>query len=205
MKRINNKGFSKIELMTVLGVVAILIAIGAKMAVDTGKNYKSFKTLAVTFMNSVAIYKDKYTKNDNLYYLNELIEKGYSNELKNPNNTKEHCDKYESFVDATAPNDKKVYLVCGNYIVEGSQLSGYKVYEVTEWKEEKDSKDNETILLYNYREDEKVVFSEYYQEKTFIQKYFEKTKDLISTPFELKEKLVTKNAYRQKTLLKEIK
>lgn len=205
MKRINNKGFSKIEFMTVLGVVAVLIAIGAKMAVDTGKNYKSFKTLAVSFMNSVAIYKDKYTKDNNVYYLNELIEKGYSDELKNPNKASEYCDKYESFVDITTPNDKKVYLVCGNYIVEGTQLTGYKIYEVTDWKEEKDVKDNETIHLYNYKEDGKNVLSEYYQERTFIQKYFEKTKDLISSPFELKENLVTKNVYRKKTLLKEVK
>ena len=53
MKRINKKGFSKIEFMGILGLLAILIAVGAKIALDTGKNYNGFKILANNFLDSV--------------------------------------------------------------------------------------------------------------------------------------------------------
>ena len=205
MKKINKNGFTKIELMTVLGLLAILIAFGAKMAVDSGKNYKGFKTVAVNFLNSVALYKDKYTKDSNIYYLYELVEKGYSEELKNPVNPQEYCDQYETYADATLPNNKTIVLVCGEYVVEGSQNNGFKVFEVTEWSEEKKEGDNDSFVVYNYREDGELVFPEYYPESTFLQKYFQKNKYAVSTPFAIKDKLDTKMVYRKKTLVKDLK
>ena len=35
MNKVNNKGFSKMELITIIGLLAILIAVGAKLAVDS--------------------------------------------------------------------------------------------------------------------------------------------------------------------------
>ena len=205
MKRINKKGFSKVEFMTILGLVAVLIAFGAKMAVDSRSNYSMYKTMAANFMKSVANYKDKYTNENNIYYLNELIEKGYSGELQSPDNPKEYCDKYESYVAVPSPNEKRVYLYCGEYIVEGSQYNGYKIYKVTEWQEEKTSKMNDAAMFYNYKENEEEVFDEYYSEKNFIQQYFIKNQEELSSPFQLKEKLLTKTVYRTKTLLKVLK
>jgi hypothetical protein len=189
----------------VLGLLAVLIAFGAKMAVDTRGNYSTYKTLAASFMKAVASFKDKYTNDDNIYYLRELIDKGYSGELKNPDNPKEYCDKYESYVAVPSPNDKRVFLFCGDYVVEGTQYNGYKIYKVSEWQDTKSQSTNETSMIYNYKENGNPVFSEYYSEKTFIQKYFEKNQIVLNSPFELKEDLLKKTVYREKTLVKELK
>ena len=205
MKRINNKGFGKIELMGVLGLLAVLIAIGAKMAVDTGKNYNGFKIITNQFLDNVALYKDRYTKNSSVYYLYELIEKGYSEEITNPMETSSTCDIYETYADIEVPNDKKVNIVCGNYLVTGSQQSGYKLYEVGEWTEKKKEGDTDASVIYNYRDEAgNLVFSEFYPETTFFQKYYAKNKTSLSGLSELKDKLETKYVYRKKTLIKEL-
>lgn len=208
MKEINNKGFGKIEFMTILGLMAVLIAVGAKMAVDTGKNYTAFKGTAYTFLDAVAIYKDMYTKDSNIYYLNEVIEKGYSSEIKNPMDANVYCDKYESYVEASTPNNKKIHLECGDYLVEGSQIDGLKVYEVSEWKDKKESGDNDTNTFYNYKKGGVEALDEYVAERTFVQQYFEKNNSFIKSPFDLSQskevELLTKNVYRTKTLVKEL-
>ena len=105
MKKIDNKGFSKIEFMTMFAVIAILLALGIKLVVDNSKNYGAFRNLANNFANSVARYKDQYPRDDNTYILNDLIEKGYSEELKNPIDTTEYCDRYESYVELSKKNN----------------------------------------------------------------------------------------------------
>lgn len=206
MKKIDNKGFSKIEFMTMFAVIAILLALGIKLVVDNSKNYGAFRNLANNFANSVARYKDQYPRDDNTYILNDLIEKGYSEELKNPIDTTEYCDRYESYVEVPQPNNKKVNLLCGNYIVEGYQNSGYKVYEVTEWTTDKNDKSNDNNVLYNYAIDGKEVFGEYYTTRTFLEKYYDKTGELIASPYDVNsdnQKLLTKKVYREKTLVKD--
>lgn len=209
MKRLNKNGFGKIELITVLGLIAVLLAFGSKLALDTGKSYNGFKTVANNFANSVAMYKDYYTKDSNIYYLYEIIEKGYSTELSNPMSPSEYCDKYNSYIDMPQPNNKKVYLICGNYIVEGVQNKSYKVYEVGEWTDKRDEKTNDTNVLYNYKKNGETILDDYLSEKEFIQKYFEINNIVISSPFDIKNtegtELLTKKVYRTKTLVKELK
>lgn len=205
MKRINRNGFTKVELIAMLCALSALIALGVKLAVDSGKNYKAFRNLARTFSSSVALYKDKYYKEDNIYYLFELIDKGYSGELRNPLNTSETCDKYETYADIEENSNKKVILKCGSYLVIGAPYTGYRVYEITEWDFDKKYNDNDMTTVYNYKQDGKLVFSEYYVETEFIQKYFEKTHKMIESPFDIEDDLVVKNVYRRKILVKEIK
>lgn len=209
MKKINRKGFSKIEVITVLGVLAVLIALGVKLVVDNSKNYGAFKNLANNFAKDVAKYKDRYPKADNTYYLNELIEKGYSEELKNPINTTETCDKYDSYVEIPETNNKKVTLNCGNYLVEGTQDSAYKVYEVTPWSETKQETDNDSNVLFNYKVGDQVMLGEYVSQKAFIGLYYSKTGAIIHNPYDLDKdpnvELLTKIVNRTKTLVKEIK
>lgn len=208
MKEKNNRGFGKVEFMTILGLIAILIAIGSKMAVDTGKNYSAFKSTATNFLDAVAMYKDMYTKDSNIYYLNEVIEKGYSSEIKNPMDGTMNCDKYESYVEVPSPNNKKIHLECGEYVVEGSQNDGFKVYEVGKWKDKKENGDNDTNTIYNYKKDGVVALDKYVTERTFVQLYFEKNKSSIISPFDISGRegleLLTKNVYRTKTLVKEL-
>ena len=209
MKRINNKGFGRVELMIMLGVVAVLIAIGAKFAVDSGKNYSAFKTLANSFANNVSLYKDQFPKETNVYYLNDVIEKGFSAELKNPLDKTEYCDVYESYVEIPKTNNKKVRLLCGNYLLEGTQSKEYFVYEVTEWEDTREEGDNDSNVLYNYKKDGKLILDEYVSEQTFLALFFQNTNIAIRTPFDAEKieeyEVVIKKVYREKTLLKELK
>lgn len=209
MKEIDNKGFGKIELITMLGLIAVLLAIGAKLAADSGSNYRNFKTLSVNFAKNVSMYKDMYTKNDNVYYLYELIEKGYSEELTNPMDSSQKCDIYESYVDATQTNNKKVNLLCGSYLVVGTQNDGYEVYKISEWSETKNGNSNDSDVLYNYTKDEKLMLTEYLTFHHFLNKYFENEESVITNPFDVNskegQKLLMKNVYREKTLVKELK
>ncbi len=208
MNKLNKKGFSKMEVITIIGLLAILIAIGAKFAVDSAKDYKAFKNVANNFVDAAALYKDKYNNPSNRYYLKDVIEKNYSKPLKNPWGS-EYCDEVESYVDIPDPSTKQVHLVCGEYVIEGEQSTGYKVYEVSEWKEEKPDSNAEMGMLYNYEENGKVVLSEYQTELTFINSYLKNTGMKLSNPFDVDKmsgmKLLHKTVYRTKELLKEVK
>lgn len=211
MKRINRKGFGKIELITMLGLVAVLFAIGSYMALNTGsKNYNGFESIANSFAKNVSYYKDRYSKNNStVYYLYELIQKGYSGELVNPMEVDEKCDEYNSYIDIKNPNRKKVVLVCGNYVVEGIQSESYKVYEVTEWNEKKQPEDNDSVLAYNYKVGDNIVLDEYLTERDFIEKYFELNNIMLPSVAALENneevELLIKVLYRTKTLVKELK
>ena len=208
MNKVNNKGFSKMELITIIGLLAILIAVGAKLAVDSSKDYKSFKNLANNFVDAVALYKDKYNKPTNRYFLKEIIEKDYSKPLKNPWGS-EYCDEVESYIDIPDPSTKEVHLLCGPYLIEGEQNTSYKVYEISEWSEEQPDKNAEMGMLYNYEENGKVVLDEYQTELTFINSFLKNTGRKLGSPFEVDKtsgmKLLHKTVYRTKELLKEVK
>ena len=208
-KKMNKRGFSKIELLTMLGLIAVLLAIGAKLVMDNSKNYGAFKNLANNFAKDVANYKDRYTRPDNTYYLNDLIEKGYSEELKNPVKTSETCDKFESYVEIPETNNKKVTLKCGNYFVEGVQSEGYKVYKVSEWHDTKGETDNEEGVIYNYKVNDQIMLGEYVSSKAFIELYYIKTNSMILNPYDVNNfegtELLIKSVYRTKELVKELK
>ena len=208
-KRINRRGFSKIEFITMLGVLAILIAVGVKLVADNSKNYGAFRNLANNFAKNVATYKDKYGKADNVYYLVELVNKGYSEELKNPINTSETCDMYDSYVEVPETNNKIVTLNCGDYLLEGTQQEGYRLYEVSEWHETKQEGDNDRNMIYNYKKDGALGLGEYVSAKAFVEYYYINTKSVISSPYEVSNasgvELLTKDVYRTKTLVKEFK
>lgn len=209
MKKLDNKGFSKFELMTMLGLLAILFAVGSNLAVGTGVNYKGFKNLAQSFFSSVSMYRDRYPKGNNKYYLYELIEKGYSNQLKNPANASEECDIYSSYVEEPPEKPRRVNLVCGNFILVGELNGQYKVYEVTEWSDVPDASYNDNGVLYNYKKEGKLMLNEYVGEENFLNLFFVNEKKIISSPSEIKSsgeyELSLKAVYRQKTLVKELK
>ena len=206
-KKINKKAFSKAEFMIMLAFIAILIAVGSKLALDSTKNYSTFKTVANTFANAVSMYKDKAIIPKNEYSLYETEKAGFVEELKNPFDKTEICDKYESYVDITEQNKKSINLICGEYLVEAVQGEKYKIYEIGEWSEEKEATSNDGNILYNYKIGSNLVLNEYVPEKTLLILYNEKNNrnydsinDLKSSGVEIASKMV----YRQKKLLKEL-
>ncbi len=207
-KKINKKGFSKVEFMVLLAVIAILIAIGSKLALDSSKSYGSFKTLANNFANAVARYKDKAIIAKDEYSLYETSKNGYIDELTSPFDKNVKCDKYESYVNIKDSSKKSIVLVCGDYLVEAVQGDYYKVYEISSWSETKDELHNDGDILYNYKQNGNLALENYVQQKSLIGIYSEKTGKYISNINDIKSsgtELVTKMLYREKKLLKEFK
>ena len=207
-KKINKKGFSKAEFMILLAVLAILIAVGSKLALDSSKSYGSFKTLANNFANAVARYKDKAIIPKDEYNLYETSKNGYIDELTSPFDKNVKCDKYESYVNIKDSSKKSIVLVCGDYLVEAVQGDYYKVYEISSWSENKDEEHNDGDVLYNYKQNGNLILDDYVQPKTLIGLYSEKTGKNISSVNDIKSsstELVSKILYREKKLLKEFK
>lgn len=207
-KKINRKGFSKAEFMIMLAGIAILIAIGSKLALDSSKSYGSFKTIANNFANAVAKYKDKAIIQKEEYTLYETEKNGFIDDLKNPFDKNESCDKYESYVSVKDNSNKVVHLVCGEYVVDGVQGKSYKVYEVSDWSETQEKGYNDGDILYNYKENGNLALEEYVPVKSFITLYEIKTGTKITNVNDVKsngKELVSKMSYREKKLVKEIK
>ena len=206
-KRINKKAFSKVEFMVMLAAIAILLAIGSKVALDGSKSYGSFKTVANNLANAVAKYKDKAIIQKDEYSLYEVIKNGYIEELKNPMNKNETCDKYESYVSIKDNSNKTIKLVCGEYVVEAVQGKSYKVYEVSEWSETQEKGYSDGEILYNYKENGNLVLDEYVPIKTLFALYEQKTGSKTSDLGTFKtggRELVSKQVFREKKLVKEM-
>lgn len=207
-KKINKKAFSKTEFMALLAVIAILIAIGSKLALDSSKSLGSFKTIANNFANAVAKYKDKAIIPKEEYTLYETEKNGYIEELSNPLNTNEKCDKYESYVSIKDASKKKIVLVCGEYLVEAVQGESYKVYEISSWSDTQDKDHNDGDILYNYKQNGNLMLDEYVPLKSFMALYTEKTGKIITNVNDVKSngaELLSKVSYREKKFLKEFK
>lgn len=208
MKKINKRGFTIKEFMFMLAFLAILIAIGTKIVLDGTKSYGSFKTLANTFANAVAKYKDQVMLKEE-YSLYEVEQEEFIEEITNPFDKSEVCDKYESFVEMPEINTKKVTLLCGNYLTEALQNEYYNIYEVSEWSKTKEEGYNDNSVVYNFKLNGNLMLKEDVTERTFIQKYNEVMGEVISNPNDLNSKknveLVTNVVYREKKLVKEFK
>ena len=206
-RKINKKGFSKAEFMIMLAALAILLAIGSKLAMGSTNSYGSFKRTANNFANAVAKYKDTAAVQKDEYTLNEIIKNGYSEELSNPMDQDETCDKYESFVSIKDNRNKTITLVCGNYVVEAVQGKQYKIFEVTDWTETRFNGYDEVALLYNYKENGELVLPEYVSEKKLLALYEEKTGINVTEINQIKasgKEVVNIQVFREKKLVKEL-
>ena len=207
-KKINKRGFSKAEFMIMLAGIAILIAIGSKLALDNSKSYGSFKTVANNFANAVAKYKDKAIIQKDEYSLYETEKNGFIDDLKNPLNKNESCDKYESYVSVKDNSNKKVHLECGDYVVDAVQGSSYKVYEVSNWSETQEEGFNDGDVIYNYKDNGNFVLDEFVPIKSLLALYENKTGTRVTSVNDIKSngiEVISKMVYREKKLVKEVK
>lgn len=172
----NEKGFSKLELITVLCAFLILIAIGVYSISDNTKKgeFSAFKKLADSYLYNVNMFKDQYPSMDNNYYLEDLLNKKFIDSLTSPFDKKTSCDHYETKV--TIENSKRTFIIrCEDYIIEGIYGQEYKVYQVGKWTKEFDETKNlESKKLYNYNKDGIQMLDKYYLEKEFLAKFNEK-------------------------------
>lgn len=209
MKDLNNeKGFSKLELITVLCAFLILIAIGVYSISDNTKKgeFSAFKKLADSYIYNVNLYKDQYPSIDNVYYLEDLLERKFIDSLTSPFDKKTSCDLYETKV--TIENSKKTFIIrCQSYTIEGVYGQKYKVYQVGEWTQEFDETKNlEAGKMYNYTKDGVQVLDKYYLEKEFIIKFNEQEQTEYETLDAIKAsdaEVVEDIFYRTKDFIRE--
>lgn len=206
-KGINKKGFSKAEFMVMLAVIAILIAAGSYIAVNSTKSYSSFKTISDNFASAVALYKDKAIIQKDEYNLYEVEKAGFIGTLTSPFDKNVECDKYESYVTLENSSKKGIVLLCDTYLVEGVQGGSYKIYEVSEWDENKGDY-NDGGVLYNYKDKGNLALDKYAPLKTFLALFSEKTGKAVTKVADIKGfgyEVVNKMVYRNKELVKEFK
>ena len=210
-KLINEKGAGGKEIVIGLLVLIGVFAFGVNSILNntSDDDYKKMRIQADKFVDAVTIYKDEFTKDENIYYLYELEENNREEELiiVNPKNKKESCDMYESFVEIDNP--KKVTLRCGSYLLEGDYQKKYDVYEIGEWQQK--DKTGDTAFLYRYSKDGKPVLSDFVTELELIQVYDKNEEESFTTIDEVQSDAQSKGIeidydmfYRVKKLVKEI-
>ena len=129
--RKNQKGFTLIEMLAVVILLAILmaIAVGSYYSYIKKSRDDSFKIAENTIQNDVknayadclsnsksefCINHSGYGEKNDKIYLKELIDAGYSEQIKNPYNTNDYCDTSASYVTVIGNNtdNNSSYLTC---------------------------------------------------------------------------------------------
>ncbi|MBO5375839.1 MAG: hypothetical protein J6A52_03205 [Bacilli bacterium] len=209
-KGLTNRGFGKVEVMVMLCALLVLLAFGVKSLSDNqdSSNISMLKRQADNFAYKVGIYKDMYIRDDNIYYLDYLLDASYAIELTSPTDSNVKCNRYESYVKITNAS-KQVTLKCGNYLAVGYEGGNYSIYELSEWMNDapNDSISGEIKILYNYTKDGKEMSNSYMLENEFIDFYNSKEGTSVSSLSEIVGdgiEVISKGLYREKTFLKEI-
>lgn len=129
--RKNQKGFTLIEMLAVVILLAILmvIAVGSYYSYIKKSRDDSFKIAENTIQNDVknayadclsnsknefCINHSGYGEKNDKIYLKELIDAGYSEQIKNPYDTNSFCDTSASYVTVIGnnTNNDSTYLTC---------------------------------------------------------------------------------------------
>ena len=129
--RKNKKGFTLIEMLAVVILLAILmaIAVGSYYSYIKKSRDDSFKIAENTIQNDVknayadclsnsknefCINHSGYGEKNDKIYLKELIDAGYSEQIKNPYDTNSFCDTSASYVTVIGNNtdNNSSYLTC---------------------------------------------------------------------------------------------
>ena len=129
--RKNQKGFTLIEMLAVVILLAILmaIAVGSYYSYIKKSRDDSFKIAENTIQNDVknayadclsnsknefCINHSGYGEKNDKIYLKELIDAGYSEQIKNPYDTNSFCDTSASYVTVIGNNtdNNSSYLTC---------------------------------------------------------------------------------------------
>ena len=198
---LNNKGMGKKEMMLVLLILLAGITYGLYKIIGNNAitQMANFKRLAATFIDEAGRLRDNEIHYEERVYLYDTIELDYLDELKNPFNHQETCDKYESKIEMA---DNKVYITfkCGEYYIFDQQTTEeYTVYKVSEWTDQKLTGENvQTANFYNYTVNDVEILDKYYIEKEFLVEYAQKSgfKTLTIGNLNPNHKLVKKTYYR---------
>ncbi len=207
----NNKGFAKYEVLTMVAVLIILFAIGFNFIINSAntQKFKTMRSSAQSFANTVAGDTDGFDVYFNEHYLSEVLDNKMLKAVKSPFSGKS-CDVDESKV-FVLDGKRLVTLKCDQYLIdnEDDSLGGkMKIYKVGEWTDKRVNEDDQEMKVYNCKDkvSGKEVFDDYYQEYNFIYKVnkkFAKENASIDSVKSTTCEVVEKTVYRTKELADE--
>ncbi len=169
----DKRGFGTYEMLTVFVVLLIVIVLLLASVFKTNYSEKydvleyNAKMFALTAGN---LYNEDGTKD--VYYLQEIIDRKLSSEIKNPFQGEKYCNSYTSKVEIK-DTKKYVTLECGNYLVyqQNSLKTPYTVYQVGKWSTKKSSDDDQSTEFYNYKQDGKDMFDDDLEKDIFLYEF----------------------------------
>ncbi|MBO5138985.1 MAG: hypothetical protein J6B89_05065 [Bacilli bacterium] len=200
----NNKGFMRYEVLSILLFSLIFFSIVLSLVSQHSLNEKFhvMKYNALVFATNGVSYQ--YESALDTSYLVQLVDASLFKEIKNPFSGSKYCNQYESKIEIR--NTKKyVTLQCGDYLISNQYVgdSKYKIYKVGRWKNKKPNGSVEIKKVYNYIDDGKIVFDDYYEKDLFVYMFNKKnetdydTFEEINNDYELKSMTL----YRKKRLV----
>lgn len=199
-------GFGAYEMLTVCVMVLIIMVVllAYVFKTDYNEKYKVMQYNARMFGLSVTNFSLTNEMQD-VYYLQEMIDKKIYSEIKNPFQGEKYCNSEESKVEIR-DNKKYVTLKCGNYLIykEDFLHKSYKIYQVSEWGTRKRGKEDQTATFYNYIVDGKKQFSNYFEKDYFLYRYNLEKGGAYSKLTEIPKdvKIEKKTMYRQIKVVK---
>ena len=199
----NSLGFGKFEILTVivllLGIFAFLLY--GLLGGASHRKIEAMKDNAISFSKIVTANISSF-HNTETVYLQEAIDERLMSSMKSPVSGG-NCSVNESFVHLKS-GLPYVTLRCGKFLIEDANFSGNQendVYEISNWSLKKISGDGvEKKTLYNCKESNKEVFSEYYEELYFVYEINKKynTDYYFADDISSNCKVVSQTFYRRK-------
>lgn len=201
----NNKGFGKFEVLTIIVLIMILgvILLCNVLGGVSKQKIETMKKSAISFSSTATTNMSSFHNSENVY-LQEVIDEELMGPIKSPVGFGK-CSNSESFVEMI-DGMPYVTLNCNNILIDKENFTDddINVYKVSDWMEEKKSKDMEKRVLYNCVKDNKEVFDEYYDELYFVYEVNKKYDTDYYFAADIKDncKVVSKTFYRTKELIK---
>lgn len=204
----NNKGFMKYEVLTILLIIVVAFCGGAYFILR-GANNQKLNTMSSNGLRLSEVVATNISsfKNLNKVYLEEVIHEELLENIKNPFGGG-NCDVTESRVDMISGRPYTT-LRCGNYLIDKENIkdvNATKIYKVSAWKEEKiDEKNVEKKTFYNCKKDGKNIYDEYLEEGYLVAKINHDFDTNYYFKVDLKnfcDEILEKTFYRKKDVFK---
>jgi len=198
MRKLNEKGAVRFEVVTVLLLVIVLLVFFTYKILNSNQSPKKFN---VMISNARSFGKSAYSYNMDIQkdkiYLLEMKSIG-DLDISDSFNPKNNCDLYESKVEFEGV-DSIITLACGEYLIDSTSLEDkdFKVYKVSEWSTNKTNSDDEMMTGYTYGK-----LDRYYNEDDFIEAFNDVTGNDYTTINAIGDayEITTNVVYRTKTL-----
>lgn len=204
----NNKGFLRYEVVTILLICIIAFCGGAFFIVKNVNNQKiSTMSSNGLKLSEVVVANISSFKNLNMVYLEEVINEELLNNIKNPFGGG-NCDTTESKVDII---DGKPYttLRCGSYLIDKENIRDVEkthIYKISEWSSSKiDGENIEEKVFYNCKKDGKNLYENFLEEGFLVAKInndYDKNYYFIENLTDVCDEIVEKTFYRTKDVFK---